>query len=118
MDLPPFFKPICCKWAFCKKMKIDGTIDKFKAHLVAQGFRKKLGIDYFDIHALITRTTTIRFLVALVITYHLEIHQMLKQHFYRGEIDEEVYMKQPEDFVLEGQENKVCKLVKSLYRLK
>ena len=100
-------------------MKIDGTIDKFKAHLVAQGFRQKLGIDNFDTHASVPRITTIRLLVALATIYHLEIHQIdVKTAFLYGESDEEVYMKQPEGFVVEGQEKKVCTLVKSLYGLK
>ena len=122
VDLPPTCKPIGCKWIFRKKMKIDGTIDKFKARLVAQGFRQKLGIDHFDTYAPVARITTIRLLVALATIYHLEVHQMdVKTAFLYGELDEEVYMKQPEGFVLKGQENKVCKLfklVKSLYGLK
>ena len=86
-------------------MKIDGTIDKFKAWLVAQGFKQKLGIDHFDIYALVARITTIQLLIALAIIYHLDIHQMdVKTAFLYGELDEEVYMKQPIGFVLEGQE--------------
>ena len=100
-------------------MKIDETIDKFKARLVAQGFRQKLGIDHFDTYAPVARITTIRLLVALATIYHLEIHQMdVKTTFLYGELDEKVYMKQPKGFDLEGQEQKVCKLVKSLYGLK
>ena len=73
VDLPPTCKPIGCKWIFRKNIKINGTIDKFKACLVAQGFRQKLCIDHFDTYAPVTRTTTIRLLSALAIIYRLEI---------------------------------------------
>ena len=42
----------------------------------------------------------------------------VKTVFLNGELDEEIYMEQPDGFVLDGQEGKVCKLLKSLYRLK
>ncbi|GJX57736.1 zinc finger, CCHC-type containing protein [Tanacetum coccineum] len=58
-DLPPGCKPLGCKWIFKRKMKVDGTIDKFKARLVIQGFRQKEGIDYFDTYAPVARITTI-----------------------------------------------------------
>lgn len=48
VDLPPTCKPIGYKWIFRMKMKIDGIIDKFKARLMAQGFRQKFVIDHFD----------------------------------------------------------------------
>ena len=100
-------------------MRIDGTIDNFKARLVAQGFWQKHGIDHFDTYAPVARTTTVRLLVALASIHNLVIDQMdVKTAFLYGELDEEVYMKQPERFVLKGHENKECKLVKSLYELK
>ncbi|GJQ90180.1 zinc finger, CCHC-type containing protein [Tanacetum coccineum] len=96
-------------------MKVDGTIDKFKARLVIQGFRQKEGIDYFDTYALVARITTNRLLLALVAIHNLVIHQMdVKTTFLNGDLDEEVYVKQPEGFVMPGNERKVCKLVKSL----
>ncbi|GKB69757.1 zinc finger, CCHC-type containing protein [Tanacetum coccineum] len=100
-------------------MKVDGTIDKFKARLVIQGFRQKEGINYFDTYAPVTCITTIRLLLALAAIHNLVIHQTdVKTAFLNGGLDEEVYMKQPEGFVMPGNEHKVCKLVKSLYGLK
>ncbi|GKB94662.1 zinc finger, CCHC-type containing protein, partial [Tanacetum coccineum] len=67
----------------------------------------------------VARITSIRVLFALASLYNLPIHQMdVKTAFLNGDLDEEVYMKQPEGFVLPGHENKVCKLKKSLYGLK
>nr|GEV96738.1 zinc finger, CCHC-type [Tanacetum cinerariifolium] len=43
-DLPPGCKPVGCKWIFKRKIKVDGTIDKFKARLIIQSFRQKEGI--------------------------------------------------------------------------
>nr|GEV01052.1 zinc finger, CCHC-type [Tanacetum cinerariifolium] len=110
---------IGCKWIFKRKMKVDGTVDKFKARLVIQGFRQKEGIDYFDTYAPVVRITTIRLLLDLVAIQNLVIHQMdVKTAFLNGDLDEEVYMKQPKGFIMPSNEHKVCKLVKSLYGLK
>ncbi|GKE05506.1 zinc finger, CCHC-type containing protein, partial [Tanacetum coccineum] len=92
-DLPPGYKPL--------------------------GFRQKEGIDYFDTYAPVARITTIRLLLALAAIHHLVIHQMdVKIAFLNGDLEEEVYMKQPKGFVMPSNEHKVCKLVKSLYGLK
>ncbi|KAI3825040.1 hypothetical protein L1987_06515 [Smallanthus sonchifolius] len=118
-DLPPGCKPLGNKWIFKRKMKVDGSIDKFKARLVVQGFRQKEGIDFFDTYAPVARISTIRLLVALASIHNLIIHQMdVKTAFLNGELEEEVYMKQLEGFILPGNEHKVCKLIKSLYGLK
>ncbi|KAD7479019.1 hypothetical protein E3N88_02155 [Mikania micrantha] len=118
-DLPHGCKPLGCKWIFKRKMKVDGSIDKYKARLVIQGFRQKEGIDFFDTYTPVARISTIRLLIALASIHKLLIHQMdVKTAFLNGELEEEVYMKQPKGFVLPGQENKVCKLIKSLYGLK
>ncbi|GJZ13448.1 zinc finger, CCHC-type containing protein [Tanacetum coccineum] len=118
-DLPPGCKPLGCKWIFKRKLKVDGTIEKFKARLVIQGFKQKLGIDYFDTYALVARISTIRLLIAMASIHNLIIHQMdVKTTFLNDDLDEEVYMNQPQGFIIPGNENKVCKLIKSLYRLK
>ncbi|GJZ46682.1 zinc finger, CCHC-type containing protein [Tanacetum coccineum] len=118
-DLPPGCKPLGCKWIFKRKMKVDGTIDKFKARLVIQGFRQKERINYIDTYAPVARITTIRLLLALAAIHNLVIYQMdVKTAFLNGDLEEEVYMKQPKGFVMPSNEPKVCKLVKSLYGLK
>ena len=100
-------------------MKADGTIDKYKARLVVKGYSQREGIDYFDTYSPVTRITSIWVLVALAAVYGLEIHQIdVKTAFLNGELEEEIYMEQPEGFVVPGKERKVCKLVKSLYGLK
>ncbi|XP_077234740.1 uncharacterized protein LOC143876948 [Tasmannia lanceolata] len=112
-DLPPGWKPIDCKWILKKKLRTDGSIEKFKARLVAKGFKQKEGMDFFDTYSPVTRITTIRMLIAISTIYNLEIHQMdVKTAFLNGELEEEIYMEQPEGFVVPGQEQKVCKLIK------
>ena len=97
-------------------MKLDGSIDKFKTRLVAKGFKQKADLDFFDTFSLVTRITSIRLLIAIAAIFDLKIHQMdVKTVFLNGDLEEEIYMDQPEGFVEPGQESKVCKLTKSLY---
>ncbi|GJZ04202.1 zinc finger, CCHC-type containing protein [Tanacetum coccineum] len=106
-DLPPGCKPLGCKWIFKIKLKVDGTIEKFKAILVIQDFRQKSGIDYFDTYAPVVRISTIRLLIAMESIHNLIIHQMdVKIALLNGELDEEVYMNQPQCFIMPGNENK------------
>ena len=100
-------------------MKPDGSIDKYKARLVAKGFKQLEGLEFFDTFSPVTRITSIRLLVAMAAIFDLQIHQMdVKTAFLNGDLNEEIYMDQPECFVEAGQESKVCKLTKSLYGLK
>ncbi|GJZ01531.1 zinc finger, CCHC-type containing protein, partial [Tanacetum coccineum] len=71
-------------------------------------FRQKLGICYFDTYALIARISTTRLLIALASIHNLVIHQMdVKTEFLNGELNKEVYMNQPQGFIMPGNENKV-----------
>ncbi|OMO94271.1 Reverse transcriptase, RNA-dependent DNA polymerase [Corchorus capsularis] len=119
VDLLPGSKPIKNKWVFRRKYNSDGSLQTFKARLLAKGFTQNKGIDYFGTYSPVARITSIRVLFALASIYKLHIHQMdVKTAFLNGDLKEEVYMEQPEGFILPGNENKVCKLVKSLYGLK
>ena len=67
----------------------------------------------------VTRMSSIRMLIAIAAMRNLEVHQMdVKTAFLNGDLNEEIYIKQPEGFVVPGLEHKVCKLVKSIYGLK
>ncbi|KAF3647109.1 hypothetical protein FXO38_18819 [Capsicum annuum] len=94
----------------CLKMtsgKADGTIDKYKAKLVIKGFKQKEGLDYFDTYSPVTRITSIRMLISLAAVYDLQIHQVdTKTPFLNRDLEEEIYMEQPEGFVVLGKENK------------
>ena len=119
MDLPPGCKPLGYKWIFKRKMKANGSIDKYKARLVVKGYKQKECVDYFDTYSPVTRITSIRMLIAIATLHNLEIHQMdVKTVFLNGELDEEIYMEQPEGFIVPGKEKKMCRLVKSLNGLK
>ena len=100
-------------------MKVDGSIDKYKARLVIKGYKQTKGLDYFDVYFSMTRINSIRMVLAIVVMKNLEVHQMdVKTTFLNGDLDEEIYMEHLEGFLALGQEKKVCKLVKSLYGLK
>ena len=95
-ELPPGNKPLGSKWIFKRKMKPDGTIDKYKARLVVKGYRQKEGLNYFDTYSPVTRITSIRMLIALAAVHDIKIHQMdVKTTFLNGELEEEIYMEQP-----------------------
>jgi len=115
--LPPNRKPISSKWVFKIKTHADGTIDKYKARLVARGFTQVQGIDYSETFSLVVKLNSIKVLLALATQYNLEIYQLdVKTTFLHGYIDEDIYMSIPEG--LSTPSNLVCKLIKSLYGLK
>ncbi|CAH9144967.1 unnamed protein product [Cuscuta epithymum] len=119
VDLPQGCKPLRSKWIFKRKMKPDDSIEKYKARLVIKGYKQREGHDYFDTYSPVTRINSTRMILAIAALRNLEVHQMdVKIAFLNGDIDEEIYMEQPEGFRVPGQEKKVCKLIKSLYGLK
>ena len=104
---------------FKKKFMPDGSIERYKARLVAKGYTQKEGENFFDTYSLVAQLTIIRVLLSLAASYGLIVHQMdVKIAFLNGELEEEIYMDQSDGFVANGQEGKVCKLLKSLYGLK
>jgi hypothetical protein len=108
-----------CNWVFKKKLRPDGTINKYKASLVAKSYTQKEGKDFFDTYSLVARLTIIHVALSLAASHGLNVHQIdIKTTFLNGKLKEEIYMTQPNGFVVKSQEDKVCKLLKSLYGLK
>ena len=112
-------KVIGVKWIYKAKMNPNGTVNKYKARLVARGFAQESGVDYFETFALVARFDTIRLLIALAAQKKWKIHQLdIKSAFLNGELEEDVFVEQPEGFQSRIYPDHVCKLKKALYGLK
>lgn len=119
IELPPGANLIGCGWVYKTKRGKDGSITKHKARLVARGDRQRYGIDYEETYAPVARYASIRCILAIVAHYDLELHQMdVKSAYLNGELQETIYMRQPEGFVQKGKESLILRLRKSLYGLK
>nr|GEZ09204.1 hypothetical protein [Tanacetum cinerariifolium] len=106
-DLRTYNEAMQSRDIFKRKMKFDGTIDKFKARLVSEALEKK-GINYFDTYPLVTRVTTIRLLIALAAIHNLVssdssdgCQNIIFKRRLKG-----VYVKQ-EGFVMPDNEHKI-----------
>ena len=119
VELPPNRQAVGCKWVFKVKYGHDGKVDRFKSRLVAKGYSQKYGIDYDETFSPVVRFSSIRTLISLAVEKKMLIHQMdVVTAFLNGNLEEEIYMRQPEGYIEAGQEHLVCKLKKSLYGLK
>ena len=107
------------KWVYKVKHDESSPLPRFKARLVVKGFTQRHGVDYDEIFSLVVKMTSIRVVLSLAETMNLEAEQLdVKTVFLHGDLEEEVYMEQPEGFEVKVQETKVYKLLKSLYGLK
>lgn len=115
-SLPKGRNLIDSKWVFKIKRNESGGIDRYKARLVARGFSQRKGLDYEDTYSPVTKLTTLRTLLAIVNHNGMHLHQLdVKTAFLNGTIQEDIYMRLPDEF---GAGSLVAKLQKSLYGLK
>ena len=113
VDCPPDRKPVKCRWVFAKKL--DG---RYKAQLVAKGFSQIYGEDYNETFSPVTRFETVRLLLAYACRNDWDIESLdVKTAFLYGQLDEEIYMEQPEGFKISSS-NQVYRLLHALYGLK
>ncbi|GJX87625.1 retrovirus-related pol polyprotein from transposon TNT 1-94 [Tanacetum coccineum] len=119
VPLPGGRKPIGNKWVYKIKRNGDDQVERYRARLVVKGYAQKEGIDFNEIFSPVVRMTTVRVVLAMCATYDLHLEQLdVKTAFLHGNLEEEIYMLQPEGFKQKGKENLVCRLNKSLYGLK
>eukprot|EP00798_Chlamydomonas_sp_ICE-L_P011437 gene11437-biopygen9425 len=117
VKLPLGVVPIKNRWCFSFKNGDNGVVVRQKARVVAKGFLQRAGLDYDLTFAPVTSKSTSRTLLAGMVHNKMFARQLdIKTAFLNGVLEEELYMEQPQGFVVPG--GWVCKLIKSLYGLK
>jgi hypothetical protein len=103
VPLPKGRKPICCKRVFKIKHGVDDELEHYKVRLVARGFTQTFGVHYNETFAPIAKFMSIRCILTLATVEDIKIHRMnIKTAFINGDLEEEIYMEQPEGFTQEG----------------
>ena len=104
------------KWVY--KIKHEGKENKqrYKATLVVKGFGQEQGIDFIESLSPVVKMPSIRVILGLVAALDLGCEQLdVKTAFLHCDLEEKIYMEQPEGFKVKGKENLVFKLKKSMY---
>jgi hypothetical protein len=119
VEAPKGRKIVDCRWVLGIKQDADGNLARYKARLCARGFTQEYGIDYEETYSPVVQFNSIRVFLTIAVWLKMEVEQMdVITAFLNGVLQEEVYMRQPPGFEVEGKENRVCRLKKSLYGLK
>jgi len=115
----PSMNIVGCKWVFRIKRKADGSIEHYKARLVAEGFHQQPGIDFSETYSPVIKPITVRRVLSLPVSAGWPIHQVnVSNAFLHGSHQETVYMEQQLGFQHPSHLTAVCKLHKALYGLK
>jgi hypothetical protein len=119
VQLPAGRKAIGSKWVFKIKRNADGSVDRYKARLVAQGFSQRPGVDFTETFAPTTKWAALRAVFALAAIEDMEMESIdISNAYLNGKLkDIKVYMRQPEGFE-SGKPGEVAHLDKGLYGLR
>ncbi|KAJ1300258.1 hypothetical protein OPQ81_005086 [Rhizoctonia solani] len=116
-DRPLDRNVVDCLWVFSFKRGPDGEIIRYKARLVAKGYSQRPGVDFGEISSPVATSDAYRVLLSKVTELNLELLQLdIKTAFLHGNLEEEIYMEQPEGF--KDADGSVWRLEKALYGLK
>ena len=114
----PSANVIDSKWVWKKKLDRWGRVKRFRARLVARGFKQVAGVDYFDTFAPVMRYKSLLILLTLAAERDFEVrHLDVPKAFLQATLNEAIFMEQPEGFH-NGDKNLVWRLVKSVYGIK
>ena len=121
--LPPGKKVVGCKWIFTVKFYADGTLERYKAKIVAKGFTQKEGLDYNETFSPVAKMVTVKMLLKISASKKWFLNQLdISNSFLNGDLDEDIYMRVPEGYAESKgiilPKNAVCRLKKSICGLK
>ncbi|KAH9322858.1 hypothetical protein KI387_017497, partial [Taxus chinensis] len=104
VKLPKGKRELQNKWVYKVKDK-EGGKKKYKAQLVVKGFTQKQGIDFDEIFSPIVKMTSMRTVLGIVAAKDLHLEQLdVKTTFLHGDLEEELYIQQPEGYEVKGKE--------------